>query len=83
MVAGGSFFSLGLDPSPSFPLGSELTFAPRTAVRHLHSLRLMRRDGGWIHTLLEEAENEVSLFELTLESNQIATDELIVLPFLV
>lgn len=29
------------------------------AVRHLHSLRLMRRDGGWIHTLLEEAENEV------------------------
>jgi threonyl-tRNA synthetase len=28
------------------------------AVRHLHSLRLMRRDGGWIHTLLQEAENE-------------------------
>lgn len=28
------------------------------ALRHLHSLRLMRRDGGWIHTLLEEAENE-------------------------
>ena len=28
------------------------------AVRHLHSLRLMKRDGGWIHTLLEEAENE-------------------------
>jgi len=27
-------------------------------VRHLQSLRLMRMDGGWIHTLLEEAENE-------------------------
>jgi len=27
-------------------------------VRHLTSLRLMRRDSGWIHTLLEEAENE-------------------------
>ncbi|KIY50209.1 alternative oxidase [Fistulina hepatica ATCC 64428] len=27
-------------------------------VRHLHSLRLLRRDSGWIHTLLEEAENE-------------------------
>ncbi|KAA1472799.1 alternative oxidase [Dentipellis sp. KUC8613] len=27
-------------------------------LRHLKSLRLMRRDSGWIHTLLEEAENE-------------------------
>ncbi|KAH8917585.1 alternative oxidase [Atractiella rhizophila] len=27
-------------------------------LRHLRSLRLMRRDGGWIHKLLEEAENE-------------------------
>jgi len=27
-------------------------------LRHLTSLRLMRRDNGWIHTLLEEAENE-------------------------
>ncbi|KAK0547679.1 inducible alternative oxidase 2 [Tilletia horrida] len=27
-------------------------------VRHLQSLRLMRRDKGWIATLLEEAENE-------------------------
>lgn len=27
-------------------------------VRHLRSLRIMRRDHGWIHTLLEEAENE-------------------------
>lgn len=26
--------------------------------RHLHSLRRLRRDYGWIHTLLEEAENE-------------------------
>ncbi|KAL1950272.1 hypothetical protein VTO73DRAFT_5396 [Trametes versicolor] len=28
------------------------------ALRHLRSLRLMQRDSGWIHTLLEEAENE-------------------------
>jgi len=27
-------------------------------MRHLRSLRLMRRDHGWIHTLLAEAENE-------------------------
>lgn len=27
-------------------------------VRHLNSLRTMKRDYGWIHTLLEEAENE-------------------------
>ena len=27
-------------------------------VRHLKSLRCMTRDHGWIHTLLEEAENE-------------------------
>ncbi|KAJ7171208.1 alternative oxidase-domain-containing protein [Mycena filopes] len=27
-------------------------------LRHLTSLRLMRRDSGWIHTCLEEAENE-------------------------
>ncbi|OQR93516.1 alternative oxidase, mitochondrial precursor [Achlya hypogyna] len=27
-------------------------------VRHLRSLRTMQRDQGWIHTLLEEAENE-------------------------
>ena len=27
-------------------------------VRHLNSLRKMSRDHGWIHTLLEEAENE-------------------------
>ncbi|KAL0481654.1 alternative oxidase, mitochondrial [Acrasis kona] len=27
-------------------------------LRHLHSLRRMRRDNGWIHTLMEEAENE-------------------------
>jgi len=26
--------------------------------RHLRSLRTMQRDNGWIHTLLEEAENE-------------------------
>eukprot|EP00468_Gymnochlora_sp_CCMP2014_P012723 CAMPEP_0167766514 /NCGR_PEP_ID=MMETSP0110_2-20121227/15393_1 /TAXON_ID=629695 /ORGANISM="Gymnochlora sp., Strain CCMP2014" /LENGTH=191 /DNA_ID=CAMNT_0007654563 /DNA_START=492 /DNA_END=1067 /DNA_ORIENTATION=- len=28
------------------------------AVRHFRSLRTLRRDHGWIHTLLEEAENE-------------------------
>lgn len=27
-------------------------------LRHLQSMRLMRRDSGWIHTCLEEAENE-------------------------
>ena len=27
-------------------------------LRHMHSLRLLRHDNGWIHTLLEEAENE-------------------------
>jgi len=27
-------------------------------LRHLRSVRLMKRDSGWIHTLLEEAENE-------------------------
>ena len=26
--------------------------------RHLQSLRGLKRDNGWIHTLLEEAENE-------------------------
>ena len=28
------------------------------SLRHLQSLRSMNRDNGWIHTLLEEAENE-------------------------
>jgi hypothetical protein len=27
-------------------------------LRHMKSLRSMQRDHGWIHTLLEEAENE-------------------------
>ncbi|KAJ3066158.1 hypothetical protein HDU98_010526 [Podochytrium sp. JEL0797] len=27
-------------------------------IRHTRSLRLLQRDNGWIHTLLEEAENE-------------------------
>ena len=27
-------------------------------LRHMSSLRTMRRDHGWIHTLLEDAENE-------------------------
>ncbi|MCH8492146.1 MAG: alternative oxidase [Idiomarina sp.] len=28
------------------------------AIQHLHSLRRLKNDDGWIHTLLEEAENE-------------------------
>ena len=31
-------------------------------LRHMKSLRNMRRDNGWIHTLLEEAENGISSF---------------------
>ena len=27
-------------------------------LRHMRSLRSMKKDNGWIHTLLEEAENE-------------------------
>lgn len=30
-------------------------------LRHMKSLRNMKRDNGWIHTLLEEAENGMSL----------------------
>lgn len=33
-------------------------------LRHLRSLRLMKRDGGWINTLLQEAENERVSFAL-------------------
>ena len=29
-------------------------------IRHLHSLRLMRRDNGWIHTLLEEVRSRAA-----------------------
>merc|ERR1719261_659503 len=36
-------------------------------VRHLHSLRLMRRDHGWIHALLAEAENERMHLLISLE----------------
>lgn len=38
------------------------------AIRHLQSLRLLRRDGGWIHTLLSEAENERSESDFFLYS---------------
>jgi hypothetical protein len=34
-------------------------------IRHLRSLRIMKRDGGWIHMLLEEAENERSRSQKT------------------
>jgi ubiquinol oxidase len=37
-----------------------------TMIRHLRSLRIMRRDGGWIHMLLEEAENERNRLNTTL-----------------
>jgi threonyl-tRNA synthetase len=33
-------------------------------IRHLNSLRLMRRDNGWIHTLLEEVRPESNLCAL-------------------
>jgi len=36
-------------------------------VRHLESLRLMRRDHGWIHALLAEAENERMHLLISLE----------------
>jgi len=39
-------------------------------VRHLNSLRLMRRDNGWIHTLIEEAENERMHLLTALELHQ-------------
>ena len=42
-------------PSHSPPLTPGMIAA---MTRHLKSLRYMRRDHGWIHTLLEEAENE-------------------------
>lgn len=38
--------------------------------RHFHSLRRMRRDHGWIHTLLEEAENERMHLMTALELKQ-------------
>lgn len=56
-------------PHPPSPLTHPLpTLSPHSPpltpgmiaamTRHLKSLRYMRRDHGWIHTLLEEAENE-------------------------
>lgn len=39
-------------------------------VRHLQSLRTMKRDHGWIHTLLEEAENERMHLLVALELKQ-------------
>jgi ubiquinol oxidase len=39
----------------SFSLAQGMVAA---SVRHLHSLRLLRRDKGWVATLLEEAANE-------------------------
>lgn len=49
-------------------------------VRHLHSLRLMRRDHGWIHSLLAEAENERMhlLIALNLRQPSIAFRTLVI-----
>ena len=44
-------------------------------IRHLRSLRIMRRDGGWIHMLLEEAENERSMPTVTLLHYSMVTDD--------
>ena len=38
--------------------------------RHFASLRTMRRDNGWVHTLLEEAENERAHLLTFLEIKQ-------------
>jgi len=38
--------------------------------RHFASLRTMRRDNGWVHTLLEEAENERAHLMTFLELKQ-------------
>lgn len=38
--------------------------------RHFHSLRRLTRDNGWIHTLLEEAENERMHLMTALEMKQ-------------
>ena len=38
--------------------GPQADMALALQMRHMRSLRSMRRDNGWIHTLLEEAENE-------------------------
>ncbi|GAU99582.1 hypothetical protein RvY_10559 [Ramazzottius varieornatus] len=39
-------------------------------VRHLKSLRSLKRDNGWIHTLLEEAENERMHLMVALQIKQ-------------
>lgn len=38
--------------------------------RHFHALRRLQRDNGWIHTLLEEAENERMHLMTALEMKQ-------------
>ena len=40
------------------PLSVPQALVVASMVRHFESLRLMRRDNGWIHSLLAEAENE-------------------------
>jgi len=35
-------------------------------LRHLHSMRRMKRDNGWIETLLEESYNERYELDITL-----------------
>jgi hypothetical protein len=60
------------------------------SVRHFQSLRHMRRDHGWIHTLLEEAENErmhllicMKMFEPSLPVRcAVICAQVVLLPFL-
>lgn len=62
---GGEGFTL--DWRPRAPADMHNGHSPNAGVpgfvagmlRHMRSLRSMKRDHGWIHTLLEEAENEV------------------------
>jgi hypothetical protein len=52
-------YSASSRPNPASTTCAELvSLLFPGAVRHLHSLRLMKRDGGFIHQLLQEAENE-------------------------
>lgn len=47
-----------LEDWPLLMLAQGVPGAVAASLRHLGSLRRMQRDHGWIHTLLEEAENE-------------------------
>lgn len=56
-----SFVTLMADPFDTCTHTETIAGVPglvAAACRHLQSLRVMRRDKGWIRTLLEDAENE-------------------------